>query len=134
MTKSNPKEKDVKAGVKKILDKHGWFWWSPPANQYGRSGISDIQAIKAGVFLSIEVKLDADKNPPTELQKGFLISIQSEDGYGFVVDAERLPVLDAFLTAFGATARHVAKGNTLVSQSDNELMINCIRTLGWEVA
>ena len=139
MTKAHPKEKDVKAGIKKILDKHGWFWWSPPANAYGRTGISDLHAIKNGVFMVIEAKLDVTKNPPTTMQKGFLGSIAAEAGLAFVVDADRLPILDAFLTAFAATKSHVIlamqQGQKVAqaSEADHELMMNCIRSLGWEI-
>lgn len=131
MTKAHPTEADVKKGIKKILDKHGWFWWMPPANTYGRGGIADFHAIKSGVFLAIEAKHGT--NAPTALQKSFLTSIQSEGGYAFVVFEDRLPLLDAFLTAFEAAAARIRVGETTVSSSDEELMVNCIRSLSWEV-
>lgn len=139
MTKSHPLEKDVKAGVQKIFKKHDIFWWSVPQNGFSKSGISDMMGIKAGVFFAIEVKRDVTKSGPTAMQKGFLSSITAEDGYGFTVDAARLPVLDAFFTAFFHTADKVAldaaagKKTAETSESDRELMMNCLRTLQWEI-
>ena len=84
-------EKDVKAKVKKLLDQYKWFWFMPPANAYGRSGIADILALKAGVFLAIETKFGSNK--PTALQIGFLNSITAESGYGFVVNDQNLHLI-----------------------------------------
>jgi hypothetical protein len=94
-------EKDVKARVKKLLDKHNWFWFMPPANGYGKAGISDIIALKDGTFLAIETKFGSNK--PTALQKGFLDSINAENGFGFVVNDSNIEQLGSFLEAF-ATA------------------------------
>ena len=69
MSPTNPRiEKDVKTRIKKLLDDHDWFWFMPPANGFGRTGISDIIAVKRGVFLAIEAKFG--KNPPTAMQIG----------------------------------------------------------------
>ena len=57
-------EKDVKAEVKKLLNAHDWFWWMPPANGFGKAGISDFNALKKGVFLAVETKFGSKKPTP----------------------------------------------------------------------
>lgn len=131
MTKQHPVENDVKKAIKKIFDKHDWFWWAVAAGAFSTSGISDFHAIKHGVFIAVEAK--SGKNTPTAAQRGFLSSIAAADGFAFVVNEERLPVLDAFLTAFEATKTRIREGHTTVSQDDEVLMMNCIRSLGWEI-
>lgn len=98
MPKTYSSEKHVKKAVKDLLNKYGWFWWMPPANGYGRSGISDFNALKSGVFLVIETKYGGNK--PTHLQKAFIESIYAEQGLGFVVDESRIDWLDQWLSAF----------------------------------
>lgn len=119
-------EKDVKAKVKKLLDKHGWFWWMIPANGYGKSGVSDFHAIKAGVFLAIEAKFGSNK--PTALQRAFLESINAEDAYGFVVNDKNLDELEAFLHNFAEQAKEVATNNRMSNEAGARL-IDAIRAL-----
>jgi hypothetical protein len=119
-------EKDVKAKVKKLLDHHKWFWFMPPSNAYGKSGISDLIALKAGVFLAIETKFGSNK--PTALQIGFLNSIRMEDGFGFVVNDKNWPWLAAFLESFAVAAE--AQGQKKeVPEEHGARMINAIREL-----
>jgi hypothetical protein len=131
MTKAHILEKDVKKGVKMILTKHDWFWWMPPSNAFGRTGISDFHALKAHVFMAIETKVG--KKEPTPMQKGFLISIQSEGGIAFVVNEDRLPTLDMFLTAFGNSVE-LSRAGQPEDPDTAALMLNCMRQLQWEVA
>jgi hypothetical protein len=91
-------ERDVKDAVKKMLTEHGWFWWMPPSNAFGRTGIADINAVKDGLFLAIETKLGTRK--PTPMQLRFLKDVREHGGYGFVVNEERLGVLGSWLRAF----------------------------------
>jgi hypothetical protein len=119
-------EKDVKAKVKKLLDKRGWFWFMPPANAFGKSGISDLIALKAGVFLAIETKFGSNK--PTALQVGFLDSVRQEDGFGFVVNDKNVEWLDAFLDSF-AIAAEAQGAKQPVPEEHGARMINAIREL-----
>lgn len=119
-------EKDVKKRVKAILDKHGYFWWSPPANAYGKSGISDIHAIKAGVFMVVETKFGGNKATP--LQVGFLNSVRAEDGNAFVVDENNIDFLDQFLESFAIAAEAQGRGQP-VPEEHGSRMINCIYAL-----
>ena len=113
-------EKDVKTQVKKLLDKHSWFWFMPPANAYGRSGISDFCAIRNGVFLAIETKFGKGKVSP--LQRGFLGSVMSQHAFGFVVNENNLDWLDRWLTGFERSAQSIAENKTMKHEDGAELI------------
>jgi Holliday junction resolvase len=81
-------EKDVKRKVAKILHQHGWFHWMPPANAYGRSGVSDFHALRRGKFLAVETKVG--KNQPTVLQDKFLNQVKVSGGKALVVNEKNL--------------------------------------------
>lgn len=119
-------EKDVKAQVKKLLDKYGWFWWMPPANGYGRVGISDFHALKNGVFLAIETKFGSNK--PTVHQKAFLESINAESAFGFVVSDSNIGAFETFLVNFGEQTDLVAKEQKMSNEAGATL-IDAIRAL-----
>ena len=119
-------EKHVKHKVKKLLDKHGWFWWMVPANGYGKGGVSDFHALKNGVFLAIETKYGANK--PTALQKQFCESIMSCKGFAFVVNEKNLDWLDRWLTCFESATVAVSQGNE-VAHTDGADMLNAIASL-----
>lgn len=119
-------EKDVKTKVKKILDKNGWFWFCPPANAYGRSGISDFIAIKNGTFLAVETKFGSNK--PSALQVGFLNSIRAESGFGFVVNEKNLPFFEGFLESFEVATIAQSKKEE-VPQEHGARMVNSLKVL-----
>jgi hypothetical protein len=119
-------EKDVKAKVKKLLDKHKWFWFMPPANAYGRSGISDFIALKDGVLLAIETKFGSNK--PTAMQKAFLETINSESAFGFVVNDQNIDWLEAFLEDFGSQAKEVGT-NRRMSNEAGARLVDALRAL-----
>lgn len=119
-------EKDVKKRTKALLDKHGWFWWMVPANGYGKSGISDIHALKGGVFLAIETKFGTNK--PTALQVGFLNSINAENSFGFVVNDQNLDWLDTFLDQFRKETDLVASEKKM-SNEGGATLVDAIRAL-----
>jgi hypothetical protein len=103
------KEKDVKLRVKTLLDKHGWFWFMPPANAYGRTGISDFIAIRAGVMLAVETKF---QSKPTPMQVGFLRSIAAESGMAFLVDEKTIETFASWLAAFDTATKMAGEGKT----------------------
>lgn len=119
-------EKAVKQKVKKLLDKHGWFWWMPPANGYGKGGISDFHAIKNGVFLVIETK--SGTNKPSALQKQFCESIMASKGFAFVVNEINLDWLDRWLECF-ENATIAASHSKEVATEDGADLINAIAAL-----
>jgi hypothetical protein len=123
-------EGDVKRHVKKLLDTHNWFWFMPPANGYGRTGIADILAIRGGVFLAIETKFG--RNKPTPMQVGFLQSIIAESGFGFVVCEKRIDWLKSWLEAFDRAAEAAAI-NQRPAPEDGAMMLNAIREMSAEL-
>ena len=114
-------ERDVKAAIKKIFDKHGWFWWMPPANAFGRGGISDFHAIRGGVFMVVEAKFD---DQPTALQQGFLQSIAAETGFAFVVDEKRLDAFEMWMTFFDAAIAVAAQDKVPGAEIGGPLLDN----------
>jgi len=131
MTKLNPLEEDVKKGIKRVLDKHNMFWFMPPGNGYGKKGVSDFIAIKAGVFFAIEAK-KSPKEKPTPLQRAFLTSISAEDGYGFVVDTEKLPFFEEFMDIFWEMAG-MAQRKEPESAEKAARLIDLLRYMSWEI-
>ena len=95
MTKLHPLEGDVKDAVKKLLTQYGWWHFMPPANAYGITGISDILALKRGVFLAIEVKLK--KTTGSANQETFLQSVRDNGGHALVVNMAGLPAFKDLL-------------------------------------
>ena len=88
-------EGDVKKAVKKLLDKHVWFWWMPGANGFGMQGVSDFLALKDGQFLAIETKFG--KNKPTALQDRFLMRVAENGGDSLLVYEDDLASLESYL-------------------------------------
>lgn len=119
-------EKDVKAFVKKVLDKHKWFWWMPPANGFGKAGIADINAIRAGVFLAVETKFG--KNKPTVNQKAWLESIIAESGFGMVVSDQNAHVFLQWMQAFDRAVAATGEGGATADE-DGVIMLEALRIL-----
>jgi len=89
-------EAKVKAQVKKILDAHKAYYFSPATGGYGRSGVPDIVCCHNGRFIGIEVK--ADSNTPTALQLRELQRINDAGGKALWVNAETLDKVRLALT------------------------------------
>jgi len=121
-------EGDVKKQIKKLLNQHGWFWWMPPANGFGRTGISDFNALRGGVFLAIEAKFGTNK--PTVMQVGFLESVASEDGMAFVVNEKNLDALAVWLERFDQAVKAQSEGRD-VEQSDGAAMVDAMAAMRW---
>jgi hypothetical protein len=119
-------EKGVKENVKRLLNHFGYFWWMPPANGFGKVGVSDFHAIKAGVFIAIETKFGSNK--PTVHQRAFLESIQSMDGFGFVVNDKTVEHLYWFLKDFNSEADRVA-ADQMISNEGGARMVDAMRAL-----
>lgn len=130
MTKTYSSEKDVKATVKKLLTKHKYFWWMPPANGFGKVGVSDFNALRAGVFVAVETKFGGNK--PTPAQRAYLESITAEGGFGFVVDEKRLDTFTKWLEAFDRAAE-AASRKEKVAPEDGAAMLDAIREMTVEL-
>lgn len=132
-------ETPVKTKVKTTLEAHKWFWWMPPQNGFGKDGVSDFIAYKAGVLVAAETKWH-DRSLTTN-QRAFLNSIRAEGGFGFVVrdgiagskyDKKGTEWLDSFFTAFHRAA--VAAANKqIVAPEDGAMMLNAIAALTEEL-
>ncbi len=79
-------ESKVKAAVKKILDAHGVYHFSPAANGYGRVGVPDIICCVNGYFLALECK--AGKGKTTALQDRELVAITKAGGLSVVINED----------------------------------------------
>jgi hypothetical protein len=121
-------EGDVKKQIKKLLNQHGWFWWMPPANGFGRTGIADFNALRGGVFLAIEAKFGTNK--PTVMQVGFLESVTSESGMAFVVNEKNLDALAVWLERFDQAVKAQSEGRD-VEQSDGAAMVDAMAAMRW---
>jgi len=79
-------EAKVKAAVRKILDAYvpAVYYFFPPANGYGRTGIPDVIVCVNGTFLAIECKAGA--NTTTALQDREIAAIKAARGLAFVVN------------------------------------------------
>lgn len=77
-------EKAVKAKVKAVLESEGVYYFMPPANGYGRSGVPDFVACVNGWFFAVETK--ANGNKPTALQIREIETIRRNNGVAVVVD------------------------------------------------
>lgn len=120
-------EADVKKQVKKLLNQHHWFWWMPPANGFGRTGIADFNALRGGVFLAIETKFGSNK--PTPMQVGFIDSVKSEDGMAFVVNEDTIEHFAAWLAAFDKAVQAQSEKRE-VDPLDGAAMIDAMRAMG----
>jgi hypothetical protein len=124
------KESDVKAEIKKLLNKHKWYWWMPPANGFGKAGVSDFNALRDGVFIVIEAKFGGNK--PTALQVAYMNSIMAAGGIAFVVDEKRIEQFAGWLEAFDRSAQATA-AKQKVSDEDGALMLNALRDMTCEL-
>jgi hypothetical protein len=127
MPRTFAKEGDVKNAVKKLLDEHKWFWFMPPANGYGSSGISDFIALRSGVFVAIETKFG--KNTPSALQKSFLTTVMAHDGFAFVVNENTLLAFSVWLDTFDAACEDASKGAVRPSLENGTVLLDAIAAL-----
>ena len=87
-------EKKVKDAVKKILNAHSAYYFSPVTGGFGTSGVPDIIACIQGKFIGIETK--AGKGKPTALQEKNLMSIMNTGGIAILVNEHGIETLKMF--------------------------------------
>lgn len=126
MSRTYTCEKDVKKRVKELFNREGWFFWMPPANGFGKIGVSDFNALKDGVFLAVETKFG--KNTPTVQQKAYLQSIHAAGGLAFVVSEQTLEWFDIWLQTFARAAK-AAQKQTPPSQEDGATMLDAAKAM-----
>ena len=88
-------EKKVKDAVKKILNTHNAYYFSPVTGGFGTSGVPDLVACIKGKFIGIETK--AGKGKPTALQEKNLMSIMNTGGLAVLVNEHGIEALKMFL-------------------------------------
>lgn len=91
---STPEAK-VKAAVKKILDAHGAYYFSPVTGGFGKSGVPDIIVCYRGRFIGIECK--AGTNAPTALQLRELQRISTARGFALVINEDNIHMVSEAL-------------------------------------
>jgi len=79
-------EGKVKDAVKKVLKKHGVWYFMPMQNGFGVVGIPDFICCFHGIFLGIETKAPGKREQTTPNQDRVLREIKEHGGYTIVVD------------------------------------------------
>ena len=90
-------ESDVKDDIKKILTKHGVWYFMPSMNGYGRSGIPDFVCCISGRFLAIEAKFG--RGTTNVNQDRELLAISNSGGVSMIINEVSIPELEAYLAA-----------------------------------
>ena len=91
-------EGKVKEAVKKVLKKHGVWYFMPMQNGFGVVGIPDFICCFHGIFLGVETKAPGKREQTTPNQDRVLREIKEHGGYTIVVDdAKQLEDLIIFL-------------------------------------
>lgn len=93
---ANTPERKVKDKVTALLRGFGAYYFFPPANGFGRSGIPDIIACYRGQFLAIECK--AGKNTATRLQLREIDYINKAGGIALVVNEHNITEIEQILS------------------------------------
>ena len=88
-------EAKVKAKVKKVLDTHGAYYFSPVTGGFGRSGVPDLMGCYKGKMFAIECK--AGNNKPTALQLREMIAINDAGGRAIVVNEDNIDDVEKML-------------------------------------
>lgn len=63
-------EKEVKQQVRRVVTMMGGCVFMPPANGYGKAGVSDFIGVRNGVAIAIETKFGRNKATPAQMQFG----------------------------------------------------------------
>jgi hypothetical protein len=79
-------EGKVKDAVKKVLKKHGVWYFMPMQNGFGVVGIPDFICCFHGIFLGVETKALGKREQTTPNQDRVLREIKEHGGYTIVVD------------------------------------------------
>lgn len=125
-------EKGVKTLIKRLLDFHGFFHWMPPANGFGMLGVHDHNAIKTGVFLTIEAKFGTNK--PTPMQRSFAAQIIANDAMAFCVTERNIDHFAMWLESFEVATRYQLEGKEIPAEHGSR-MLNAMQVLmqAWQV-
>lgn len=89
-------EGKVKDKIKRMLNKHGVWYFMPVLTGYGKHGLPDFVCCLNGHFVALECKAE-DNRAPTALQQQRLNEIQAAGGTTMVVTPCVLGGLDDWL-------------------------------------
>ena len=88
-------EVKVKNAIKKLLELHKAYYFTPVTSGFGSSGVPDFVACIKGRFIGIEAK--AGKGKPTALQDRNLSQIMDNGGVAVLVNENGLEQLQLLL-------------------------------------
>lgn len=92
-------ESDVKAAVKKVLNKFGpiVWWYMPVPNGYGEQGVPDFLCSVGGQFLGIETKFGRNGLTPSQVNQ--LHRITASKALHMVITEQTVGMLEAQIAA-----------------------------------
>lgn len=96
-SKTYRNEAAVAREIDKVMKKLGIYVVKYTSQGMGKSGVPDFIISVGGHFIGLEAKLDASKNPPTQLQMNQLLLIEESGGTSIVVDQYNVGQLEDFL-------------------------------------
>jgi len=96
MAQSSTPESKVKAGIKRLLDKLGIWYYMPVAGPFAVHGIPDFICCWDGQFLAIEAKAPGKLKTLTYHQQAKIDEINAANGFAVAVDS--VEVLRELLT------------------------------------
>ena len=79
-------EGKVKEAVKKVMRKHGVWYFMPMQNGFGVVGIPDFICCIDGLFFTVETKAPGKRDNTTPNQQRVMREILEHGGYAIVVD------------------------------------------------
>ena len=79
-------EGKVKEAVKKVMRKHGVWYFMPMQNGFGVVGIPDFICCIDGLFFTVETKAPGKRDNTTPIQQRVMREILENGGYAIVVD------------------------------------------------
>jgi hypothetical protein len=101
MSAQTPESK-VKKKLTDMLKKHAVWYFFPPNNGLGKSGVPDLIGCVNGVFFGVECKADA-KKLATPLQIACGKAIRAAGGYWFLVyDNDSIAQVEEFILRWAA--------------------------------
>jgi hypothetical protein len=79
-------EGKVKEAVKKVMRKHGVWYFMPMQNGFGVVGIPDFICCIDGLFFTVETKAPGKRDNTTPNQQRVMREILEHGGYAIVAD------------------------------------------------
>lgn len=92
----NASEKAVKDEVKRLLRKHGAYWYMSVPGGFGARGVPDFLVCHRGRFLGLETKAKGITKP-SPFQEQQIAAIVAAGGMTLVINARNLDELEDWL-------------------------------------